>query len=117
VSYYEQMNKIACSDEDKQKHTLIINRSNSRCGNCNRGASTEQRIHDTIYEYSPDTGAVGCGTEFRYVASDYFGLGSFWGGEFETTEELYAHMYPDLEWNGFDERKMREEMKQAYDNR
>lgn len=95
---------FACSDAEKQAHTLIINLSDSRCGNCGGGASPEQRIHDVDYPgYGGRGTKPGCGTEFRYVASDYIGLGGFYGRDI-TTEELYAEDYPDLGWNGFDER-------------
>jgi len=73
--------------DPREKHTLIINRSDSKCGNCNRGAATDQQMHDRELGY----GVVGigkpCGVEFKYVSTSYYGL-----------EERVKSMRPDLEF-------------------
>ncbi len=51
--------------------TLLVGRSNTDCRACNRGASPDQITHDTIYEYSPDTGKPGCGVKFTHIYSTY----------------------------------------------
>lgn len=80
---------------EQQKQTLIINRSNSSCGNCGRGCNPHSKTHDVIYEYSPTSGEKsGCGIEWRYVRSDYIGDGM---------AEACKTMRPDLVWVGFDD--------------
>jgi hypothetical protein len=52
------------------KETLYINRSESRCGSCNRGADPYEVIHKTAYGYP----LGGCKVRYRFVSSDYFGM-------------------------------------------
>ncbi len=53
---------------------LIINRSESRCGNCGLGASPHENGHLTILGYQ-DNGSPGCGEEWDSVESDYINMG------------------------------------------
>lgn len=50
--------------------TLYINRSDSRCGWCNRSALPSDKRHETPCGYDQHPG---CGAEFASVSSDYFG--------------------------------------------
>lgn len=71
----------------RQRHTLIINRSDSKCGNCGMGADPKETTHDTILGYGPFT--VGCGERFVLVRSDYTGM-----------QAACERMRPDLAWVG-----------------
>jgi hypothetical protein len=68
---------------------LVINRSDSKCGACGRGADPHERSHDTILEWG-DKGA-GCGVLWRHLDSDYRGAG---------IPEAAMAMRPDLTWIG-----------------
>lgn len=92
----------SCYDKEKARNTIIINLSNSRCGNCGEGALPEQRVHDIAYGYSAKYPRNGCGTDFRYVSTDYIGTWVRFGGG-STTSQIFAEKYPHLEWNGFDD--------------
>ncbi|QIQ63022.1 hypothetical protein SEA_MOAB_161 [Streptomyces phage Moab] len=52
---------------------IIINRSESRCGNCGKGAFMEEQGHYTIAGYK-DNGMPGCGEEWDSVSSDYLNI-------------------------------------------
>lgn len=69
-------------------HTLIINRSDSRCGNCGRNANPNDLHHDEVNDW----GRISEGCHQRYVllASDYYGPEWFY-------DRLKA-MRPDLAW-------------------
>lgn len=49
---------------------IIINRSESRCGNCGESASMEETGHYTILGYK-NNGSPGCGEKWDSVSSDY----------------------------------------------
>lgn len=53
---------------------LIINRSDSRCGNCGKGASPHENAHLTILGYA-EHNSPGCGEEWDSVESDYINMG------------------------------------------
>ncbi|XAO35335.1 hypothetical protein SEA_FRANCOB_164 [Streptomyces phage Francob] len=52
---------------------LIINRSDSRCGNCGRAAYMEEAGHYKIAGYK-DNGQPGCGEVWDSVSSDYLNI-------------------------------------------
>ncbi|QGH79464.1 hypothetical protein SEA_LIMPID_156 [Streptomyces phage Limpid] len=52
---------------------LIINRTDSRCGECNKSASPHEMGHFTVYGYV-DNGSPGCGELWDSVESDYINL-------------------------------------------
>lgn len=78
--FYQQMLKILDSESKavsaifdwhaKMKHTLIIDRSSSSCGNCGRGCDPSERNHDTVYGYQ-HSGEPGCHYYYKYVTSNY----------------------------------------------
>lgn len=68
------------------KHTLIINRNDSKCGNCGRDCDFNEKRHDTLLGYDDDNGKPGCRYLWKYVASDYTGM-----------DERLKKMRPDLE--------------------
>lgn len=51
---------------------IIINRSESRCGNCGKGAFMEETGHNTIAGYNG--GQPGCGAIWDSVSSDYLNI-------------------------------------------
>lgn len=51
--------------------TLIINRSDSKCGNCNRGADPHDEAHVKCLGYAPQP--EGCGVVWTHVTTDYTG--------------------------------------------
>ncbi len=53
---------------------LIINRMDSRCGNCNESASPHENGHFTILGYV-NNGSPGCGELWDSVESDYINMG------------------------------------------
>lgn len=52
---------------------LIMNRMDSRCGNCNESADPGEDGHYTILGYVKN-GEPGCGEEWDSVSSDYINL-------------------------------------------
>lgn len=68
---------------------LYINRNDSRCGACNRGALMSEKAHDTICEYGPETGSPGCGAVFTQLDSEYSQM-----------KDVVVPIRPDLEWIG-----------------
>src|ERR1051326_8156974 len=56
--------------KEKNMAQIIINRSESRCGNCGKSAFMEEGGHYTIAGYK-DNGLPGCGEEWDSVSSDY----------------------------------------------
>lgn len=69
---------------------LFIDRSNSRCGACGKGADPAEKQHDTIIEYSPNTGRPGCGAIYEAVSTNYVNL----DGLYDSIKE----MRPDLQF-------------------
>lgn len=53
---------------------LIINRTDSRCGQCNESASPHENGHFTILGYTHN-GSPGCGELWDSVESDYINMG------------------------------------------
>lgn len=67
--------------------TLYINKSDSRCGACDKGADPYELTHDTLLGWAAVNDRMkGCGATFTAVSSDYFHI---------TGDELSA-MRPDL---------------------
>lgn len=64
--------------------TLYINRSDSRCGACNKNADPHENAH--VMERME---GEGCGAAFDSVSSHYFGI-----------QEAVVAMRPDLTWVG-----------------
>jgi len=64
--------------------TLIINRSDSRCGGCGASASPYEDAHVSRLGYTP---GKGCGEPWDSVSSDYFGM-----------DDSIKAMRPDLPW-------------------
>ncbi|AXH49274.1 hypothetical protein HWB76_gp128 [Streptomyces phage Blueeyedbeauty] len=52
---------------------LIMNRTDSRCGNCNKPADLYESGHHTILGYT-ENGQPGCGEEWDSVSSDYVNM-------------------------------------------
>lgn len=73
---------------EMKSEALVINRSDSRCGNCRKGASPHAEAHVDIVDYKSVPGG-GCGVRWRYLTSDYTGAG---------IEQAARDMRPDLEW-------------------
>lgn len=69
--------------------TLIIDKSESFCGDCGRYALYTELTHDSAFAQGE-----GCGVAWEYVTSNYFGLGI---GKFA------AQARPDLKWIGDDD--------------
>lgn len=65
---------------------LIINRTDSKCGACGRGADPYAKSHDKVIGYKP---GPGCGATWTHVTSSYRGGG---------IEEATLEMRPDLDW-------------------
>ena len=53
---------------------IRINRSDSRCDACGRGADMYETGHYTIREYGEENGQPGCGVEWDGVTSDYLNI-------------------------------------------
>jgi hypothetical protein len=51
--------------------TLEIGSSSSKCSACKKGANPYESRHDTVWEYSPDSGQPGCGEEFDHATIVY----------------------------------------------
>lgn len=70
--------------------TLIINRSDSQCGDCGRSADPNETAHTTLLGYGPDNGKPGCGSKWEKVTSDY--------GDFAGLYDSIKKMRPDLKF-------------------
>ena len=69
-------------------HTLYINRNDSRCGKCGKGASYDESSHQRVLGWSKEERAKpGCGVRWEYVSSDYFGM-----------KKIVSEIRPDLIW-------------------
>lgn len=55
--------------EPNWKATLLINRNDSKCYNCQRGANPKAERHDEVWGYGADK--IGCGIKWEYVATEY----------------------------------------------
>lgn len=67
--------------------TLFINRSDSRCGACNRNADPHEPGHHMV-----TMRGEGCGVEYDAVSTDYF--------DFEGLHDRIREMRPDLPFGG-----------------
>lgn len=59
---------------DTRSRTLYVNRSDSRCGNCDRPATFRETTHATLLGYGPDNGQPGCGVQWEFLDTDYMNL-------------------------------------------
>lgn len=66
-------------------NTLIINRSDSQCSNCGKGANPNAKHHTEVLGYGP--ASEGCGQLFTHVTSNYYGM-----------RDVCEVMRPDLIW-------------------
>lgn len=66
---------------------LLINRSDSECGDCHRNADPYEKAHDTVWDWQGDE--EGCHAVFTELGSAYRG-----GGIVEAAKA----MRPDLPW-------------------
>jgi len=74
--------------------TLYINKSESRCGACGKGADPYEESHITLLGwFAVNDKMKGCGATFDAVASDYF--------DFPGLKESIQKMRPDLPWVGY----------------
>jgi hypothetical protein len=73
--------------------TLYINKSESRCGACNKGCDPNEESHITLLGWAAVNDKMqGCGAEYTAVSSDYYG--------FPGLEEAIKEMRPDLPYIG-----------------
>jgi len=71
-----------------KNNTLVINLSDSKCGNCGKSCNPEAKTHDINYGYDMEVnGTKGCGCRYEYVTSDYTGM-----------EDRVKEMRPDLKF-------------------
>ena len=55
--------------------TLYINKSESRCGNCDKGCDPYEESHITLLGWSAvNDNMKGCGATYDSVSSDYAGM-------------------------------------------
>lgn len=74
---------------------LYINKSESRCGQCNGGADPYEESHITLLGWRATNDKMkGCGAQFTSVSSDYIG--------FPGLKESIIAMRPDLPYEGYD---------------
>jgi hypothetical protein len=74
---------------------LYINKSESRCGNCNVGCDPDEEYHMTAMGWHVWNDKIkGCGAKFTEVSSDYQGM--------EGLVETIKEMRPDLPYTGWE---------------
>lgn len=73
--------------------TLYINKSDSRCGACNKGCDPYEESHITLLGwFATNDNMKGCGVEFTSVSTDY--------QNWEGLDEAIKLMRPDLPYIG-----------------
>ena len=73
--------------------TLYINKSESRCGACNKGCDPYEESHITLLGwFATNDKMQGCGAIFDSLSTDYIG--------FPGLEEAIKEMRPDLPYVG-----------------
>jgi hypothetical protein len=73
--------------------TLYINKSESRCGACDKGADPYEESHITLTGwFAINDNMKGCGAEFDALSTDYVG--------FPGLEQEIQLMRPDLPYLG-----------------
>jgi hypothetical protein len=76
--------------------TLYINKSESRCGNCGKGADPYEESHITLLGWFATNDKMhGCGAVFDMVDSDYVGMPGL--------VKSIKDMRPDLPYVGWEE--------------
>ncbi len=61
--------------------TLYINRSESRCGGCDKGADPYEESHITLMGWAAiNDNMKGCGAVYTSVSSDYNDITDLYGG-------------------------------------
>ena len=69
--------------------TLYINKSESRCGACNKGADPYEESHITLVGWAAVNDKMkGCGAEFTDLSTDYV--------NFPGLQDAIREMRPDL---------------------
>lgn len=72
---------------------LFINRNDSKCGVCGKGALPYEKTHATIAAYNQtENGKPGCGAEWTHISSYYGGDG---------IKLASMKLRPDLIWIDF----------------
>ena len=70
---------------------LIVNKSDSFCGNCGQSADPSEGAHETVFGLGlREQVGRGCGVVWKRVGSEYRGGG---------IENSVREMRPDLEWS------------------
>ena len=73
--------------------TLYINKSESRCGACNKGCDPDEESHITLLGWHATNDRMkGCGATFTAVSTDYI--------NFPGLNEAIVRMRPDLPFIG-----------------
>ena len=76
--------------------TLYINKSESRCGECNKGCDPYEETHITLLGwFATNDKMKGCGARFTDVSSDYVGMPGL--------ADAIKLMRPDLPYHGWEE--------------
>lgn len=77
-----------------QPNTLIINLSDSQCGNCGKPADPYETHHFSgNYKMTSRPAPNPCGQEYKYLSSNYTG---------NSVKQACIEMRPDLEWIGIE---------------
>lgn len=72
--------------------TLFIDTWSSSCGNCGQGCNPDEKSHLTNIGYGIKDGErKGCGIEWKYLSSNYYGMG-------EVFYKRLKEIRPDLEF-------------------
>lgn len=73
-------------------NTIIINTWSSTCYACGKGASPSEGRHNTVVSWGGS--APGCGVEWKYAMSEYWGVG---------IRAAVERQWPHLIWIGHDD--------------
>jgi hypothetical protein len=78
---------------EEKTATLYINKSESRCGYCDKGADPYEEYHETLLGwFATNDYMKGCGARFDSVGTDYV--------NFPGLKENIMEMRPDLPFVG-----------------
>lgn len=83
--------------DSRLKETLLINFSDSVCGNCGKATLPDSKTHEKISGYGESR--PGCGVKWKYVSSEYFLANEGQDEAIKETRQDLEYIDPRDLWN------------------